>query len=153
MSEPGTAATSGSRRTMAEVEAEIVAEMAGLDDPLARYEYLVRRGRELEAPEPSIRVDEFAVPGCESRVWIRARPADGRLRLSADAEAMITRGIVALLLRVLNDRKPAEILAADLGFLDRTGLRTHLSPARANGLAEMVRRIRQHAEAATSSRR
>ncbi len=140
------AAGAKGRRTMATVEAEIVAEMEGLEDPLARYEYLVRRGREMKVPEPSIRAQEFAVPGCESRVWIRAEMSDGRLRLAADAEAMITRGIIALLLRVLDDRTPAEIRDADLGFLDHTGLRTHLSPARANGLAEMVRRIRAHAE-------
>ena len=139
-------AAAGGRPAMAEVEDEVVREMAGLDGPLARYEYLVRQGRDLELPEPSIRQDEFAMPGCESRVWIRAELVDGRLRLAADAEAMITRGIVALLLRVLDERTPAEILDADLGFLDRTGLRKHLSPSRANGLAAMVRRLRAHAE-------
>ena len=133
--------------SMAAVQEQIVAEMAGLDDPLDKYEYLVRLGRALE-PGDGVRQDDFAVPGCQSRVWIRTERRGGRLRIHADSEAVITRGIIALLLRVLDDRTPAEILDADLFFLDRTGLRAHLSPSRANGLANMVRQIRRHAEEA-----
>lgn len=134
--------------SMAAVQEMIVAEMAELDDPLRKYEYLVSLGRTLEDAGDSIRQQDHAVPGCQSQVWIRARLQDGRLRLQADSDAMITRGIVALLLRVLDGRTPAEILDADLFFLDRTGLQAHLSPSRANGLANMVRQIRKRAEAA-----
>ncbi len=132
---------------MAAAQREIVAEMAGLDDPLDRYEHLVRLGRALET-DASIRDEAHAVPGCQSRVWIRATLQDGRLRLQADSDALITRGIIALLLRVLDDRPPAEVVDADLFFLEQTGLQAHLSPSRANGLANMVRQIRRHAEEA-----
>jgi cysteine desulfuration protein SufE len=128
------------------VQEEIVAEMSGLKDGMDRYEYLVRLGRALDAPGDGLRTDEHAVAGCQSRVWIRTELRDGRLRIEADAEALITRGIVALLLRVLDGRRPDEILRTDLPFLDRTGLRRHLSPTRAEGLGAVVRRIRQEAE-------
>ena len=135
---------------MAEVQDEIVAAMADLDGALKKYEYLVRLGRALEVPEESIRQPAHAVPGCQSQVWIRSELQEGRLRIIADSEAMITRGIIALLLRVLDGRTPAEILAEELYFLDRTGLGSHLSPARANGLAAMVRQIRQQAAAVSA---
>ncbi len=131
---------------MAAVQDAIIAEMAGLEDALKKYEYLVGVGRALETPPESIRTPEHAVPGCQSQVWIRARLEDGRLRLDADSDAMITRGIIALLLRVMDRRTPMEIVEGDLYFLDRTGLASHLSPSRANGLGAMVRQIRQHAE-------
>ncbi len=121
--------------------------MGGLEDAMARYEYLVRLGRALAVPDEGIRTDEHALAGCQSRVWIRGELRDGRLHLAADSDAMITRGIIALLLRVLDDRPPRDILEAELYFLDRTGLRTHLSPSRANGLAAMLKRIRSYAEA------
>jgi cysteine desulfuration protein SufE len=127
------------------VQAEIVREMATLGDAMARYEYLIAQGDSLPAPDAGLRTEAHAVPGCQVGVWIRADLVDGRLRLSADSDARINRGMVALLLRVLDGRTPAEILAAELFFLDRTGLSTHLSPARANGLAAMVQRIRGRA--------
>ncbi len=132
---------------IAVVEAAIVAEMAGLEDALARYQYLVAQGDALPPAAAGLRAERYAVPGCQVSVWIRAEQVDGRLRLTGDSDARINRGMVALLLRVLDGRTPAEVLAADLAFLDRTGLRTQLSPARANGLAAMVRRIRDYAGA------
>jgi cysteine desulfuration protein SufE len=131
---------------MVAVQEQIVAEMEELGDTLEKYEYLVSRGRAHAAPDDSLRRDEHVVPGCSSRVWIRSELRDGLLHIEADSEAMINRGIIALLLRVLDRRPPAEILDGDLFFLDRTGLGAHLSPARANGLAAMVRRIRGLAE-------
>ncbi len=128
------------------VQAAIADEMAALADPIARYEYLIAQGDALPHADGALRTDEHAVPGCQVSVWIRAELVDGRLRLAGDSDARINRGMVALLLRVLDGRTPAEILGADLFFLDRTGLRTHLSPARANGLAVMVQRIRSCAE-------
>ncbi|MFP4622652.1 MAG: SufE family protein [Gemmatimonadota bacterium] len=135
----------GRPHSLAAVQDEIVGEMAALEGPLEKYEYLAGLGRALEAPEPSIRDEAHAVPGCQSRVWIRSELRGERLHIQADGEAMITRGIIALLLRVLDQRSPGEIMEADLFFLDRTGLGAHLSPSRANGLSAMVRRIRQQA--------
>jgi len=131
---------------MSVAQDEIIGEMSGLEDWLAKYEYLVALGRELRTPENGIRTEENAIAGCQSSVWISAKLWDGRIRLAADSDAVITRGIIALLLRVLDGRTPGEVAAAELYFLDRTGLRTHLSPARANGLAAMVRKIRTYAE-------
>jgi len=137
----------GRPRSIEAVQDAIVAEMGGLEDGLSRYEYLVGVGRGLVVPDGGVRTNEHAVAGCQSRVWIRAELREGRLHLAADSDALITRGIVALLLRVLDGRPPREVLDADLYFLDRTGLRTHLSPARANGLAAMLQRIRSYAAA------
>lgn len=124
----------------------VIDEMAVLDGHLEKYEYLVGLGRKLESPD-GIRVDEHEVPGCQSRVWIRAEVEDGRLRLYADSDATITRGIIALLLRVLDGHPPRQVAEADLYFLEETGLGSHLSPSRANGLAAMVKQIRAYAEA------
>ncbi len=132
-------------RPLREVQDEIVAEMTGLEDGLARYRYLVQQGRTLPSPVDGIRTDENALGGCQTTVWIDAALRDGKLKLRADSDAMITRGILSLLLRVLDGRAPSEVAVADLYFLDRTGLRTHLSPARANGLAAMIQRIRAYA--------
>lgn len=144
-------AVDGGPPPMASVQSEIIAEMSGLEDPLDKYEYLVGLGRALDVPDGGIRQKAYVVPGCQSRVWIKAELRDGRLRLQADSEAVITRGIISLLVRVLDGRTPAEILQTDLVFLDATGLRAHLSPSRANGLASMVRRIREYAEQAAGA--
>ncbi len=132
-------------RPIGEVQDEIIAEMAGLEDGLERYRYLVARGRALPPQESDLRTDANAIGGCQTTVWIDADLRGGRLCLRADSDAMITRGILFLLLRVLDGRPPVEVAETDLYFLDRTGLRTHLSPARANGLAAMVQRIRAYA--------
>jgi cysteine desulfuration protein SufE len=139
--------------SMTSVQEAIVTEMAGLEGNLQQYAYLVGLGRALQTPEPSIRQEAHAVPGCQSRIWIRAELRSRRMHILADAEAMITRGIIALLLRVLDGRTPAEILDGDLFFLDRTGLKTHLSPARGNGLAAVVQRIRTCTEEAIGATR
>jgi cysteine desulfuration protein SufE len=131
---------------MGEVQDEIIEEMSGLGDRLDQYEYLVAQGRALQVPADGIRTADNAIPGCQASVWVRAELIDGRLRLSADSDALINKGMIALLLRVLDGRTPAEIVDADLYFLDRTGLRTQLSPARANGLGSMVKQIRAIAE-------
>lgn len=136
-------APGGSSESIVAVQETIVEEMAGLRDALAKYEYLVALGKELEVDGEHVRRDEHLLTGCQARVWISAEVTAGIMSISADSDALINRGIVALLLRVLNGRPPGEILDSDLFFLDRTGLATHLSPARSNGLAAMVRRIRE----------
>jgi len=132
------------------VQEWIIAEMAGLADGLAAYEYLVRLGKEHRPGEDGLRHDRYSVSGCQSRVWVRTELRDGRVRILADSDATITRGIIALLLRVLDGRSPVEIVESELYFLDRTGLSHHLSPARSNGLHAIVRRIRSFAEASVS---
>lgn len=124
----------------------IIAEMAGLDDGLATYEYLVRLGKNHRPDEDGLRHDRYSVSGCQSRVWVRTELRGGHVHILADSDATITRGIIALLLRVLDGRSPAEIVASELYFLDRTGLSHHLSPARSNGLHAIVHRIRSFAE-------
>ena len=132
---------------MAEVEDEIVAEMAELEDSIARYQYLVQQGQALQAAAQGIRTEEHAVPGCQSQVWIRTSVTDGRVHIEADSDAAITRGMIALLIRVLDGRSPRDVAGAELAFLDRTGLRRQLSPSRANGLAAMVQALRRSPEA------
>jgi len=133
------------QRSIHEVQDEIIDEMGALDDGLERYRYLVTLGRALPPADKEIRTDANALGGCQTTVWIEAELREGMLRLLADSDAMITRGILSLLLRVLDGRPAAEVADAELYFLDRTGLRDHLSPARANGLAGMVERIRSYA--------
>jgi cysteine desulfuration protein SufE len=133
-------------RSMDDVQAEIIQEMSALEDALARYEYLIAQGDALPLADADVRTEKHAVPGCQVSVWIKVEAEGGRLRLYGDSDARIIRGLVALLLRVLDGRAAAEIVAADLFFLDRTGLKTHLSPTRANGLAALVQRIRGRAE-------
>lgn len=145
-----TAESAARRPSLDATEDEIIAEFAGLADLTAKYEHLVRLGRELRAPE-EVRSPDYSVTGCQSRVWIRTALQDGRLRIAADSDAMIVRGLIALLLRILDDRAPAEIAAAELRTFDATGLRAHLSPLRSNGLAAMVKRIREDAEAAAGT--
>lgn len=128
----------GSIPPMSAVEDEIVAEMTGLEDSIERYQYLVRQGEALPEPSVDIRAEEFAVPGCQSRVWIRKTEVDDRVRIEADSDAAITKGMIALIVRVLGGRPVSEVRGAELAFLDRTGLRGQLSPSRANGLAAMV---------------
>lgn len=131
-------------KPIAVVQEQIISEMAGLHDPMSQYGYLIAQARALQVP-CDIRSEDNLLPGCQVNVWLKAELQDSRLRLLADTDALIIRGVTALLLRVLDNRSPAEIVAADLYFLDRTGLRTHMSPARANGLAALIERIRSFA--------
>lgn len=141
-----TPATILRRASLEEVEDEIIAEFAGLDDLTSKYAHLVRLGRGLRVPN-GLRTDGNAVAGCQSRVWIRTELRDGRLRVGADSDAMIVRGLIALLLRIFNERTPGEVASARLRAFAETGLLRHLSPARSEGLAAMVRRIQELAEA------
>ncbi len=139
--------SSGTPEALDRAQDGIIAEMSVLEDWLATYEYLVRLGQALTVDDDGLRSDEHSVSGCQSRVWIRTELRGGRVRIFADSDAAITRGIIALLLRVLDDRSPDEIVGSELYFLDRTGLSKHLSPARGNGLRAIVQRIRGSAEA------
>lgn len=130
-----------------EVQTDIVAEMAGLTDVVSQYQYLIAQARALPAPPTCIRTDENVLARCQVEVWLTTGMNQGRLQLLVDTDALLVKGLAALLVRVLDNRSPAEVLGANLFFLDRTGLKTHLSPARANGLAAMLERIRDSAAA------
>ena len=113
-----------------------------LDDWTDRYGHLIEQARALPLIDDQFKTDEYKVRGCQSQVWLRATHDDDRLVLRADSDAIITKGLVALLLRVLDGQPAAAVQEADLAFLDEIGLREHLSPGRANGLSAMVARIR-----------
>lgn len=134
--------------TINEVQDEIIEEMTGMDDWLDRYAYIIDLGNTLPPIPEEMKTPANLIEGCQSRVWIDAKEKDdGKIHLEADSDALIVKGIVALLMRVLNDRTPDEILGADLYFIDKIGLSDHLSPTRSNGLVAMVKQIRNYATA------
>lgn len=134
--------------TVNEVQDEIIDEFEGLSDWMDRYAYIIDLGNTLPEYPESEKTPQNLIEGCQSRVWIDARLSDdGNIDFRADSDALIVKGIVALLMRVLDHRTPDEILDADLYFIDKIGLGEHLSPTRSNGLVAMVRQIRDYARA------
>ena len=128
-----------------EVQNEIIEEFSVFNEWLDKYNYLIEMSRELPEIDPKNKTEKNLITGCQSRVWLNAALQDGKIHFTADSDAIITKGIIALLLRVLNDRTPAEIKDAELFFIDEIGLRQNLSPTRSNGLLAMVKQIRLYA--------
>ena len=128
----------------------MIEEFDGLDDWMDKYQMLIDLGNDLEPLEERYKTPENIIEGCQSRVWVQCDYVDGRLQLSADSDALIVKGIIALLIRVLNNQTPADILGSELYFIDRIGLRDHLSPTRSNGLLAMIKQIRAYAVAYSS---
>jgi len=126
-------------------ELEVVEEFEMFDDWMEKYEHLIELGKELNVITEQNKVDVNLIKGCQSRVWVHAEMIDGKVVFSADSDAIITRGIIALLIRVLGNETPEAILHADLGFVDKIGLKDHLSPTRANGLVGMIKQIKAYA--------
>ena len=124
---------------------EIIEEFEGLDDWMDRYQMLIDMGNEQEPLDERYKTESNLIDGCQSRVWLQADYVDGHVHFQAESDALIVKGIVTLLIRVLNDTTPQEILDADLYFIDRIGLREHLSPTRSNGLLAMVKQMRMYA--------
>ena len=134
--------------TVNEVQDEIIAEFSDLTDWMDRYAYIIDLGNTLPEYPDSKKTESNLIEGCQSRVWIDAEREDAdKIHFEADSDALIVKGIVALLMRVLNDRTPDEILDADLYFIDKIGLKEHLSPTRSNGLVAMVNQIHNYAKA------
>ena len=134
--------------TINETQDEIIEEFEGLIDWMDRYAYIIDLGNTLPEFPDSLKTPANLIEGCPSRVWITSeRDTEGRMELQADSDAMIVKGIVALLLRVLSNHTPEEVADADLYFIDRIGLREHLSPTRSNGLVAMVKQIKNYARA------
>lgn len=131
--------------TINERQDEIIEEFAGLDDWMDKYQLLIDMGNEQEPLDEKYKTESNLIDGCQSRVWLQADYTDGMVHFSAESDALIVKGIVTLLIRVLSDATPQEILDADLYFIDEIGLKEHLSPTRSNGLVAMVKQMRMYA--------
>ena len=129
-------------QTIQEKQDEIVSEFEMFDDWMAKYEYLIDLGKDLPLIKEELKTEERLIEGCQSRVWLYANCENGKMQFSADSEAIITKGIIGLLIRVLNDEHPKTILKTDLKFISDIGLQEHLSPTRANGLNGMIKKMK-----------
>ena len=134
--------------TLLETENEIISEFSMFDDWLDKYEYIIDLGKSLDSFPESSKTDEKLIKGCQSRVWLDWKTEDGKLYFQADSDAIITRGIISLLIRIYSGRTPGEILSSDFSVVEKIGLKKNLSPTRANGLLSMIDTIRSAAEAA-----
>ncbi len=131
--------------TINEIQDEIIEEFSGFDDWMDKYQLLIDLGNEQAPLDEKYKTEQNLIDGCQSRVWLQADYADGKIHFSAESDALIVKGIVALLIRVLSDHTPQEILDADLYFIEEIGLKEHLSPTRSNGLVAMVKQMRVYA--------
>ena len=131
--------------TIKEIQEEIIDEFSMFDDWMERYEYIIDLGKSLPIIDAAYKLDENLIKGCQSKVWLHSELKNDTLIFTADSDAILTKGIVALLLRVFSDQKAEAILAADTNFIDKIGLKEHLSPTRANGLVSMLKQIKIYA--------
>ncbi len=132
-------------KTLNEVQEEIISEFELYDDWMDKYNYLIELSKDLPLIDPKFKNNEYIINGCQSKVWLNAEYVDNAIRFSADSDAIITKGIIALLIRILSNRKPEEIMNADLYFIDAIGLRQNLSPTRSNGLLAMLKQMKLYA--------
>ena len=131
--------------TIKEIQEEIIDEFSMFDDWMERYEYLIEIGKSLPLIDESFKLDENLIVGCQSKVWLHSEIKDDIIKFTADSDAILTKGLVAILLRVFNNQSAKEILDSDLYFIDEIGLKEHLSPTRANGLVSMIKQIKLYA--------
>jgi cysteine desulfuration protein SufE len=131
--------------TIHNIQEDIIEEFAVFDDWMDRYNYLIDLSKDLPVIDNKFKASENLIKGCQSRVWLNGELIDGKVVFSADSDAIITKGIIALLIRVLSNRTPEEILETDLYFIDKIGLKENLSPTRANGLVSMIKQMRMYA--------
>lgn len=132
-------------KTINELQDEVVEEFSDFDDWMDKYQMLIDLGNDLDTLDDKYKTEQNLIDGCQSRVWVQCDYADGKLVFTADSDALIVKGIIALLIQVLSGHTPKEILDADLYFIDKIGLREHLSPTRSNGLLAMVKQIKAYA--------
>ena len=128
--------------TLNEVQDRIIEDFSVFDDWMDKYQQLIELGKDLPPIDEKKRTESYLIKGCQSKVWLDAELKDGKIFFSADSDAIITKGIVALLIQVLNERTPKEILESELYFIDKIGLKENLSPTRSNGLVSMVKQMR-----------
>lgn len=131
--------------TIKETQEEIIDEFSMFEDWMQRYEYIIDLGKNLPLIDPQYQVDENLIKGCQSQVWMHAEQKDGKIFFTANSDAILTKGIIAILIRVFSGQTSQEILDANLDFIDEIGLKEHLSPTRANGLVSMIKQIRMYA--------
>ena len=130
-------------KSLQETESDVVDEFSMFDEWLDKYEYLIELGKSLTDYPEEKKTDERLIKGCQSRVWLDYKIDDGRIFFNADSDAIITKGIISLLIRIYSGRTPEEILSSDFSVVDKIGLKENLSPTRANGLVSMIARIRE----------
>ncbi len=131
--------------TIKEKEQQVIEEFELFDDWMDKYNYIIDLGKALPGIDESIKEDKYLIKGCQARVWLLAEYKDGKVIYSADSDALITRGIIALLVRVLSGQAPGDIVKADMSFIDRIGLKEHLSATRSNGLLNMIKQMKLYA--------
>lgn len=131
--------------TIKEIQEEIVDEFAMFDDWMQRYEYIIDLGKNLPLIDEAYKTEDNIIKGCQSKVWVHAQKQDDKIAFTADSDAILTKGIIAILIRVFSNQKAEDILNADMSFIDEIGLKEHLSPTRANGLVSMIKKIKMYA--------
>ena len=131
--------------TIKEIQEEIIGEFEIFEDWMQKYEYLIDLGKELSMLDEKHKVNENLIKGCQSRVWLHAEQKDGKIIYTADSDAIMTKGIIAILIRILSNQSPSEIANANLEFINKIGLKEHLSPTRANGLLLMIKQMKLYA--------
>ena len=133
--------------TIEAIQEELVDEFSMFDDWMQRYEYMIELGKSLDIIDPKYKTDNKIINGCQSKVWLHSELVDGKIIFTADSDAIITKGIVAILVRVFSGQTPQAILNANTNFIDEIGLKEHLSPTRANGLVSMIKQMKLDAMA------
>ena len=131
--------------TIQEIQQEIIDEFSLFDDWMQRYEYMIELGKSLPLIAPEFKTDDHIIKGCQSKVWVHAALEGDQLSFTADSDAIITKGIIAILIRAFSNQHPKDILDADTDFIDQIGLKEHLSTTRANGLVSMIKQIKLYA--------
>ncbi len=131
--------------TIKEIQEEIVDEFSMFEDWMERYEYIIELGKSIPLIDEQYQTNDNIIKGCQSKVWLHAEENDGKIEFTANSDAILTKGIIALLLRVFSNQTPKEILNADTSFIDEIGLKEHLSLTRANGLVSMIKQLKMYA--------
>lgn len=131
--------------TIDELQEEVITEFSDFDDWMDKYQLLIDLGNEQKPLDEAYKTDSYLIEGCQSRVWLQADLIDGKVHFQAESDALIVKGIIALLIKVVSDHTPDEILNSELYFIDKIGLKEHLSPTRSNGLLAMVKQMRMYA--------
>ena len=128
-----------------EIQNEIVDEFSMFDDWMERYEYIIELGKKLPLIKEEFKTENNLIKGCQSKVWLQGEQTDDKIVFTADSDAILTKGIIAILIRTFSNQKASDILEADMNFIDEIGLKEHLSPTRANGLVSMIKNIKMYA--------
>jgi cysteine desulfuration protein SufE len=138
--------------TINEIQDELIADFSFYDDWMEKYEYIIQLGKDLPLIDAAYKKEEYLIKGCQSQVWLHADYKEGKVIFTADSDAIITKGLIALMISVLSGHEPKAIAEADLYFIDEIGLKSHLSPTRSNGLLSMLKQMKMYAVALQSAK-